>query len=347
MTGLIPKLKLRKVLLCCSRALSGVSEIYEGLSRGNRASLAKAITLTESTLPRHKTEAAELMLKVVSKKFNKSLRIGLSGPPGAGKSTFIETFGLHIIEQGEKVAVLAVDPSSMRTGGSLLADKTRMPLLTANPNAYIRPSPSRGELGGVARTTNDAILLCESAGYSLILVETVGAGQNEFAVANMVDLFVLLLPPGGGDELQGIKKGIVEVADMILITKADGNLQVPARLSKVEYSRALRLLRNHESPWAPFVMTISALTGENISEAWSEMQNYHSTMIECGLFLTRRREQQVSWLWSHVTSELINNFKSNPKVKELQLELENSVRSGEMSSNIAADKLLDVFLKSK
>ena len=324
-----------------------VHPLFDNLIAGNRAALARAITLSESTLERHKQEAAHLMSTVLKYNMqNRSLRIGISGPPGAGKSTFIEALGLHVTKLGNKLAVLAVDPSSTRSGGSLLADKTRMQQLTAEKSAYIRPSPNRGHLGGVARATNAAIQLCEAGGYNVIIVETVGAGQSEIAVANMTDLFVLLVPPGSGDELQGIKKGIVEVADMILVTKADGNLKTAARLVKTEYSRALRLLRNHDdTSWKPFVLTVSSITGKGISDAWSDMLDFQHEMISRGNFQDRRKKQRVTWLWDHVQDELMEHLRKDTLHAEFQNKLEADVRNGIILPSTAAQELLNLFLK--
>ena len=335
----------------CKRYVSNgqVHPLFNPLISKNRAALARAITLSESSLDKHKIEAANLMSSVLKHNLqNTSLRIGISGPPGAGKSTFIEALGLHLAELNNKLAVLAVDPSSTRSGGSLLADKTRMQHLSVHKSAFIRPSPNRGHLGGVARATNNAIQLCEAAGYNIIIVETVGAGQSEIAVANMTDLFVLLIPPGSGDELQGIKKGIVEVADMIIVTKADGNLKTAARLVKTEYSRALRLLRNHDdTSWKPFVLTVSALNGEGISDAWDEMLEFQKEMISTGKYHDRRRRQRVSWLWDHVQYELMDHFKRDNSITEFQKKLEEDVRDGVMMPSTAAQQLLSEFLAGR
>ena len=330
----------------CSRCTSS-HPLFKPLIERNRSVLARAITLTESTLEPHKENASSLMSDVL--KHNASLntlRIGISGPPGAGKSTFIETFGLHLADMGNRVAVLAVDPSSSLSGGSLLADKTRMQHLSVHKSAFIRPSPSRGHLGGVARATNDAIQLCEAGGYNVVIVETVGAGQSEIAVANMTDIFVLLVPPGSGDELQGIKKGIVEVADMILVTKADGNLKTSARMVKTEYSRAMRLLRSdHANAWKPFVTMISSVTGEGINESWEDIKEFKEAMLESGQFQQRRQRQRISWLWDYVQEELLDLLRSDKSVCQLSKELEGKVREGSVTSSFAAHSILKEFLK--
>ncbi|XP_063192794.1 methylmalonic aciduria type A protein, mitochondrial isoform X4 [Chroicocephalus ridibundus] len=268
-----------------------IDKLYNGLIQGHRACLAEAITLVESTQSRKKKIAQVLLQKVLSyhreqEKLNQgkplAFRVGLSGPPGAGKSTFIECFGKMLTERKYKVSVLAVDPSSSTSGGSLLGDKTRMTELSRDMNAYIRPSPTRGTLGGVTRTTNEAILLCEGGGYDVVLVETVGVGQSEFAVADMVDMFILLLPPAGGDELQGIKRGIIEMADLVAINKADGDLVVPARRIQAEYVSAMKLLRKRSKVWRPKVMRISAKTGEGISDMWDKMTEFRDLMLTSG-----------------------------------------------------------------
>ncbi|XP_034627219.1 methylmalonic aciduria type A protein, mitochondrial isoform X2 [Trachemys scripta elegans] len=287
----------------CDKEQRLVDKLYSGLIQGHRACLAEAITLIESTQSRKKEIAQVLIQKVLSyhreqEKLNKgkplAFRVGLSGPPGAGKSTFIECFGKMLTERGHKVSVLAVDPSSSTSGGSLLGDKTRMTELSRDMNAYIRPSPTRGTLGGVTRTTNEAILLCEGGGYDIILVETVGVGQSEFAVADMVDMFVLLLPPAGGDELQGIKRGIIEMADLVAITKADGDLVVPARRIQAEYVSAMKLLRKRSKVWRPKVMRMSAKTGEGISDMWDKMTEFHDLMLTSA-FEEIQRHAREAW----------------------------------------------------
>ncbi|XP_072261985.1 methylmalonic aciduria type A protein, mitochondrial isoform X2 [Pyxicephalus adspersus] len=252
-----------------------------------------------------------------------------------------------LTEQGHKVAVLAVDPSSSTSGGSLLGDKTRMTELSRDMNAYIRPSPTRGTLGGVTRTTNEAILLCESGGYNIVLVETVGVGQSEFAVADMVDMFVLLLPPAGGDELQGIKRGIVEMADLVVVTKADGDLLIPARKIQAEYVSALKLLRKRSKVWKPQVVRISAKTGEGISELWKKMEDYQSAMLESSELLTRRRAQQKVWMWNLIQENVLLHFKNHPAVKDKLPLLEGQVLNGVLSPSLAADMLIKGFSESR
>ncbi|XP_039194918.1 methylmalonic aciduria type A protein, mitochondrial isoform X1 [Crotalus tigris] len=329
-----------------------LNKLYTGLIQGHRACLAEAITLIESTHKRKKEVAQVLLQKVLShhreqEQLNKgkplAFRVGLSGPPGAGKSTFIECFGKMLTERRHKVSVLAVDPSSSTTGGSLLGDKTRMPELSRDLNAYIRPSPTRGTLGGVTRTTNEAILLCEGGGYDIVLVETVGVGQSEFAVADMVDMFVLLLPPAGGDELQGIKRGIIEMADLVVITKADGDLIVPARRIQAEYVSALKLLHKRSKVWRPKVMRISAKTGEGISDVWDKMTEFQELMLTSGELLAKRRRQQKVWMWNVIQESMLNHFRHHSEVKDQIPLLEDKVVDGILSPGLAADLLLRAF----
>eukprot|EP00069_Balaena_mysticetus_P022600 bmy_03473T0 len=328
-----------------------VAELYTGLIQGQRACLAEAITLIESTHNRKKELAQVLLQKVLvhhreqEKLKGKPLafRVGLSGPPGAGKSTFIEYFGKMLTERGHKLSVLAVDPSSCTSGGSLLGDKTRMTELSRDMNAYIRPSPTRGTLGGVTRTTNEAILLCEGGGYDIILIETVGVGQSEFAVADMVDMFVLLLPPAGGDELQGIKRGIIEMADLVAITKSDGDLVVPARRIQAEYVSALKLLRRRSGVWRPKVIRISARSGEGIAEMWDRMKEFQDVMLASGELTAKRQKQQRVWMWNLIQENVVEHFRTHPTVRKRIPLLEESVLSGALSPGLAADLLLKAF----
>ncbi|XP_044873934.1 methylmalonic aciduria type A protein, mitochondrial isoform X1 [Mauremys mutica] len=336
----------------CDKEQRLVDRLYSGLIQGHRACLAEAITLVESTQSRKKEIAQVLIQKVLSyhreqEKLNKgkplAFRVGLSGPPGAGKSTFIECFGKMLTERGHKVSVLAVDPSSSTSGGSLLGDKTRMTELSRDMNAYIRPSPTRGTLGGVTRTTNEAILLCEGGGYDIILVETVGVGQSEFAVADMVDMFVLLLPPAGGDELQGIKRGIIEMADLVAITKADGDLVVPARRIQAEYVSAMKLLRKRSKVWRPKVMRMSAKTGEGISDMWDKMTEFYDLMLTSGELINKRRKQQKVWMWNLIQENMLDHFRSHLAVRDKIPLLEEKVLSGILAPGLAADLLLKAF----
>ncbi|KAK9540541.1 hypothetical protein VZT92_002987 [Zoarces viviparus] len=332
-----------------------LDKLYEGLIGGQRASLAESITLVETQHPRKKELAQVLLQRVLAYRKEQesrnggkpvAFRVGLSGPPGAGKSTFIEVVGKMLTGRGHKVSVLAVDPSSCTTGGSLMGDKTRMTELSRDMDAFIRPSPASGTLGGVTRTTNEAIVLCEGAGYDIVLVETVGVGQSEFAVADMVDMFVLLIPPAGGDELQGIKRGIIERADLVVVTKADGELLVPARRIQAEYTSALKLLRRQSKSWNPKVVRASSLTIEGIPEVWAKMESYRDAMLACGELRGRRRAQQKVWMWSLIQENALCHFRNHPSVREALPHLEERVTKGAISPGLAADLLLKAFSSS-
>ncbi|GFN83791.1 methylmalonic aciduria type a protein, mitochondrial [Plakobranchus ocellatus] len=316
--------------------------------------LARAITLVEATHPGKQKQAQYLLTKVLqhnqdiehhSFRGPRTFRIGLSGPPGAGKSTFIEVLGKFLTNSGHKVAVLAVDPSSSTTGGSLLGDKTRMPNLSCDMSAYIRASPSCGTLGGVTRSTNEAIVLCEGAGYDVILVETIGVGQSEFAVADMVDMFCLLIPPAGGDELQGIKKGIVEVSDVVVVTKCDGDLLPAARRIQSEYISALKFMRPRSAVWKPQVARVSALEKAGVSELWDLTQKFRQLRLDSGELITTRRKQLRLWLASHVRDHIMGRFQQHPRVRALLPDMEKMVMDGLITPGLAADYLLEVFVK--
>ncbi|KAL4640424.1 methylmalonic aciduria type A protein, mitochondrial [Arapaima gigas] len=333
-----------------------VARLYGGLLQGQRACLAESITLVETQHPRKKELAQVLLQQVLAygkqqeqlnggKPF--AFRIGLSGPPGAGKSSFIEVFGKMLTGSGHKVSVLAVDPSSCTSGGSLMGDKTRMTELSRDTNAFIRPSPTSGTLGGVTRTTNEAIVLCEGAGYDIVLVETVGVGQSEFAVADMVDMFVLLIPPAGGDELQGIKRGIIEKADLVVVTKADGELLVPARRMQTEYTSALKLLRRRSKMWNPKVMRVSSRTGDGVAELWTAMQAFREAALRSGDLQERRRVQRTAWMWSAIRESALRHFQEHPAVGEALPTLECRVATGDLSPGLAADLLLKAFRAAK
>nr|XP_022326557.1 methylmalonic aciduria type A protein, mitochondrial-like [Crassostrea virginica] len=331
-----------------------VQSVYDGLVSHDRGSLARAITLIETSNPKKKLQAKALLnlilhnqkaIEVHSVKGPKTFRIGLSGPPGAGKSTFIESFGKFLTAQDHKVAVLAVDPSSSRTGGSLLGDKTRMPELSRDMNAYIRASPSRGTLGGVTRTTNEAILVCEAAGYDIILVETIGVGQTEFVVADMVDMFCLLIPPAGGDELQGIKKGIVEVADLVAVNKSDGDLVSAARLIQGEYMSALKFIRKMNPHWDPQVLRISSLTKEGIPELWEKFCEFREIMSRTGDLDRKRASQKKIWMWNYIKDHIMDLFRSHPGVRGQIGVMEDRVSHGVLTPGEAADLLLRDFMK--
>lgn len=329
-----------------------LTRLYNGLIGGQRAALAESITIVETQHPRKKEMAQVLLQRVLAYRQEQerlnggkpvAFRVGLSGPPGAGKSSFIEVIGKMLTGRGHKVSVLAVDPSSCTTGGSLMGDKTRMTELSRDMNAYIRPSPTSGTLGGVTRTTNEAIVLCEGAGYDIVLVETVGVGQSEFAVADMVDMFVLLIPPAGGDELQGIKRGIIEMADLVVVTKSDGDLIVPARRIQAEYTSALKLLRKKSKVWKPKVIRISSQTGQGIPELWDTVLQFQEAMLSSGELRVRRQNQQKVWLWNLIQENALLNFRQHPAVCAELPELELRVTHGDISPGLAADLLLKAF----
>ena len=304
------------------------------LLEGNRRALAKAITLVESKLDSHREQAQDILEQVLPHSGN-SIRIGITGVPGVGKSTFIEAFGLYLIGQGKRVAVLAVDPSSPLAGGSILGDKTRMEELSRREQAFIRPSPSEGALGGVAQKTRETMLLCEAAGYDVILVETVGVGQSEYQVAAMVDFFMVLMLPGGGDELQGIKKGILELADALVINKADGESEHLARQSKTHYTSAMNLLR-HTSFWTPRVMTCSALKSVNIDAVWGMVLDYYFRAVEEQVFAAKRSRQNLDWMRQLVQEMMLLRLTSNPRVNDMLPKLEQQVVNNETTPYAAA-----------
>jgi len=322
--------------------ISDIGELAEKVLSGDRLALARAITMIESTREDHRRDA-ERLLETLLPDTGNSIRVGISGVPGVGKSTFIETFGQHVIAAGHRVAVLAVDPSSRRTGGSILGDKTRMEQLSRNPDAFIRPSPTAGTLGGVARRTREVLLACEAAGFEVVLVETVGVGQSETAVSDLVDMFLLLLLPGGGDELQGIKKGIMELADMMVVNKADGDLADVAGRSASEYANALRLLHPPTADRIPSVLTCSSLKGTGIGEVWDQIGDFVTLMRSSGAFEERRADQARRWMWGEVDENLLSAFRRHPDVRKLLAELENRVSEAEMTPSAAAQMLLEAF----
>jgi len=322
------------------------SSLANEIRSDDRRQLARAITLVESTRPEHRVQA-EALLSELMPHTGKSIRIGISGIPGVGKSTFIEALGLHLIKQGHKVCVLAVDPSSPRTGGSILGDKTRMEELSRNRSAFIRPSPSGGTLGGVARRTRESILLCEAAGFDIVLVETVGVGQSETAVADLVDMFILLIVPGGGDELQGIKKGIVELADLIVVNKADGDLMPAAERARRDYGAALHLLRATSENWQPKILLCSSLSGAGISEIWETAEAYKHAKLSTSAFNERRTSQAKAWMWDEIHENLIEKLKTDPNVAKLMPSVEAGVRSGDMTPTEAARKILSALEDKK
>ncbi|MBW6418384.1 methylmalonyl Co-A mutase-associated GTPase MeaB [Celeribacter sp. PS-C1] len=320
-----------------------IKELAEQVIAGNRRALARAITLVESARADHRAQAIELM-EVIGKSGRQALRLGLSGTPGVGKSTFIESFGMMLIKEGLKVAVLAVDPSSSRSGGSILGDKTRMEMLSRERDAFIRPSPSQSELGGVARRTREAVALCEAAGYDLILIETVGVGQSETVVSEMSDLFLLLLAPAGGDELQGVKRGIMEMADLILVNKADGDLKPAAQRTCADYAGALRLIRKRPQDPQDFpkAMTVSAIEEKGLREAWGEMTTLADWRRENGFFDKRRSEQAEYWFGQDIRHGLLSQLEREP-LKSMILGLAQKVAQGEITPGHAAADVLEAL----
>jgi LAO/AO transport system kinase len=320
------------------------ARLADGVRAGDRRALARAITLVESTREDHR-RAAEALLERLLPATGNSVRLGISGVPGVGKSTFVESFGLHLIGQGHRVAVLAVDPSSKRGGGAILGDKTRMAELARRAEAFIRPSPAGATLGGVARRTREALLLCEAAGFDVVIVETVGVGQSETAVADMVDMFLLLLLPGGGDDLQGIKRGVMEIADLIAVNKADGDLAAPARHTVADYRNALRLLRPASPEWRPEVMAISALTGTGIAEVWQAVERHRAAMERSGERARRRGEQARAALWTELGEALLDALRRHPAVQAQLASVEAGVAAGSGLPATAARRLLQAFME--
>ena len=321
-----------------------VKKLIKSMLGGDRRALAQAITLIESTRPEDR-QAAMKLLEKLAPRAGKSIRVGISGVPGVGKSTFIENLGNHLIDAGHKVAVLAVDPSSAVSGGSILGDKIRMEQLSRRPEAFIRPSPSGTTLGGVTRHTRETILVAEAAGFDVLLVETVGVGQSETAVADMTDMFILMLLPGGGDELQGIKRGIIELADLILINKADGDMKPAAGRSVTDYRNALEFLHSRSEHWQVPVESYSALEGSGIAEIWDIVQRYQTALSEAGEIEHNRANQAKAWMWSEITDELVDDLKSDPDVKARVKQLEKKVTDGKLSPTVAAQQLIATFLK--
>lgn len=313
------------------------------LHSGDRRALARAITLVESSRPDDRA-AAEALIDAILPRAGNSVRIGISGPPGAGKSTLIERFGLAGIGRGRRIAVLAVDPAAKRGGGAILADKTRMAELGRRPEAFIRPSSASGASGGVARRTREAILLCEAAGFDAVVVETVGAGQGETAAADLTDIFVLVLPPAAGDELQGLKRGIVELADLVLVNKADGELLAAAQRTAADYASALRLIRPSGTEWEVPVRAVSALEGAGIAEIWEDVASFCAARKASGGWAERRREQARAALWAEIDATLLEGFRAAPAIAARLPEIEAAVLAGSLSPTAAARTLLAAFL---
>jgi LAO/AO transport system kinase len=323
-----------------------VPALAAAVRRGDRRALARAITLVESTRETDRTAAEQLLVSVPPGAGETSIRLGISGAPGVGKSTFIEAFGLLLLERDHRLAVLAVDPSSKRSGGSLLGDKTRMAELARDPRCFIRPSPAGGTLGGVARRTREAILLAEAAGFDIVIVETVGVGQSETAVADMVDMFLLLLAPGAGDELQGLKKGIVELADLVLVNKTDGDLKAAALRAVADYRHALHLLRPSSAHWTPEVHGVSALLREGLGDVWTLVERHQAAMTASGERRSRRASQAKAALWREVGEGLLEAFKADRTIAPELAKIEARVAAGEETALAAARHLLNAFLKS-
>jgi LAO/AO transport system kinase len=311
------------------------------VASGDRAALARAITLMESRRPDHR-EAARALLQELMPRTGKAVRIGITGVPGVGKSTTIDTLGSMLTEKGHKVAVLAVDPSSTRTGGAILGDKTRMARLAVDPNAFIRPSPSSGTLGGVAAKTRETMLLCEAAGFDVILVETVGVGQSETAVADLTDFFLVLMLPGAGDELQGIKKGILELADLIAVNKAD-DAGAKAKAAAAEYKAALHILAPASPTWTPPVLTVSGLTGQGLDELWTKVLDHRKRLEATGELAAKRRAQDTKWMWALVHERLHERLTHDPALRQRVPEIERAIADGTLSPNAGASEIVSLL----
>jgi GTPase len=319
-----------------------VAGYAKGVLAGDRGVLSRAITLVESNRPDHRRRAQELLVELLPRAGG-ARRVGITGVPGVGKSTFIDQLGTDLTGAGHRVAVLAVDPSSTRTGGSILGDKTRMARLAVDPAAFIRPSPTSGALGGVARATRETIVLMEAAGYDVVLIETVGVGQSEVTVSNMVDCFLLLTLARTGDQLQGIKKGVLELADVIAVNKADGEHEREAKRAARELSGALRLIYGPGAPWTPPVLTCSGLSGVGLDTVWRQVERHRSQLVASGELDRRRKRQQVDWTWAMVREEVLARLSSHPGVRAVAAEVERAVRDGELTPTLAARRILDAF----
>jgi LAO/AO transport system kinase len=327
------------------RPVLDIADLARRIEAGERAALARGITLVESRRADHQAQGREL-LQALMPLTGRAQRVGITGVPGAGKSTAIETLGLKLTAAGHKVAVLAVDPTSGRTGGSILGDKTRMERLAVDPRAFIRPSPTGGALGGVARKTREAMLLCEAAGHDVVIVETVGVGQSETVVAEMVDIFLVLLIPGGGDELQGIKKGVIELADMIVVNKADIDPKLAERSAR-DYRAALHLLEPASPDWTPPVLTVSGLRDEGVDRLWAQVERHREVLGANGARAARRSDQNARWMWAMVRERLDQAFRDDPAVARLAPQLEVAVRNGRTPASAAADALLEIHLRPR
>lgn len=319
-----------------------IQPLAQQIIEGDRRALAKAITLVESTRADHGEQAVQLLAELMPHT-GKSIRIGVSGAPGVGKSTFIESLGNYLTGQGHQVAVLAVDPTSAVSGGSILGDKTRMEALSVNPKAFVRPSPAGTTLGGVTRRTRESLLLCEAAGYDVIIVETVGVGQSETAVSDMTDMFLLLLSPGGGDDLQGIKRGIMELADLVLVNKADGDQANLVNQTLSDYRGALQFMQARTLGWTPKVHSCSALEGQGIAQAWAVVEDFRAVLTESGELEGLRARQAKAWMWAETAAELLADLRNHPAVSSLVPELEAAVLAGELPAIVAAQRLIETY----
>ena len=323
--------------------LPPVPELAGLVRAGDRMWLARAITLVESSRPEHRAMAAALLTELMPATGG-SDRIGLTGVPGVGKSTFIDQFGTNLTAAGRRVAVLAVDPTSSRTGGAILGDKTRMSRLANDPGAFVRPSPAGGSLGGVARRTRESILLCEAAGFDVVIVETVGVGQSETTVSEMVDIFVVLMLSGAGDELQGIKRGVLELADLIAVNKADGDNAKRARLAALDYRRAVHLMTPASPTWTPPVLTCSATENIGLVEIWEQIAEHRQRLAATGERAERRRQQQIGWMWSMISDRLLEEFRDSAAVRTRLADISAAVLAGDLPAAVGADELLAAFL---
>ena len=321
-----------------------IQALADQIIRGDRRALAKAITLVESTRSDHRQQTAAL-LEALMPHTGKSIRVGISGAPGVGKSTFIEALGTCLIELGHSVAVLAVDPSSAVTGGSILGDKTRMETLAFAEKAFVRPSPAGSTLGGVTRRSRESILLCEASGFDVILVETVGVGQSETAVADMTDMFLLLLLPSGGDELQGIKRGIMELADLIVVNKSDGEQITLANQTMLDYRSAVHFLTSRFDGWQTPVMACSSVNNQGVTEVWAEVDRFKATISEEGRLQQQRAQQAKAWMWSEMAESLVVDLKSDPSIKRMIPDLESAVLDGSFPATVAAQRMIDAYKK--